>query len=387
MDFELPEHTRAIKALVKQLAEKYSFPMEARFLRGEVISDEERQAATQAAKEVGLWGLTLSTELGGANLSTLDNVVITEENTHTLFPIQFGGSAPFLPFLESCVGEQRERYLMPVIRGEKRTAFAQTEPSGGSDPGNQLQTRAVRDGDDWVINGSKVFCSGAGEADFVTVIAVTDTGRRQHGGISAFLVDRGTPGFNVVRKIPIMGASGPGPEISTWELYFEDCRVPAAQRLGDEGTGFRIAQRGISAARMNVGAQAVGIAERCYDMMTSYAKQRVLFGEPIAAKQSIQAMIVDSYIDIHTTRLVTREAAWKNDQGLDTRVECGLVKLVGSEMVGRVVDRAIQVHGGYGVTTELPLAHFYNRVRPMRIYDGPSEVQKFQVLARAILHR
>lgn len=264
-------------------------------------------------------------------------------------------------------------------------AFAQTEPSGGSDPGNQMQTRAVRDGDDWVINGSKVFITGAGEADFLVVMAVTDPTRRQHGGVTAFLVDKGTPGFNLVRRIPIMRASA-SEWVGPWELYFEDCRVPPSQILGTEGMGFRLAQRGLSAARMNIGAQCVGIADRCYEMMTNYAKQRVLFGEPIAAKQAVQSMIVDTYVDIHTTRLVTLDAAWKNDQGQDTRVECGLVKLLGSEMVARVVDRAIQIHGGYGVTTELPFSHWYNRIRPMRLYEGPTEVQKFQVVARALLH-
>lgn len=379
MDFELPEHTRAIKGLVRQLAEKYSYPMEARFLRGETISREEMHEASKAAEEVGLWGLSLSKEFGGAELSTVDNVVITEENDRTLFPIHFGGQAAFA---EAFNEEQRERYLMPVLRGEKRMAFAQTEPGGGSDPGNQMQTRAVRDGDDWVINGSKVFISGAGEADFLVVMAVSDPVRRQHGGVTAFLVDRGTPGYNLVRQIPIMMNW-----INPWELYFDNCRVPSSQILGEEGMGYRVAQRGLSTARMNIGAQCVGIADRCYEMMVGYAKQRVLFGEPIAAKQSIQSMIVDSYVDIHTTRLVTYDAAWKNDQGMDTRVEAGLVKLLGTEMATRVVDRAIQIHGGYGVTTELPFAHWYVRLRPMRLYEGPTEVQKYQVVARSLLHR
>ncbi len=386
MDFELPEHTKQIKALVRQLSERYSLPMEQRFLRGETISEDERKQVSKAAEELGLWGLSLPKELGGAELSTIDNVVITEENNRTLFPIQFGGTAMFL---DACKDEQREKYLMPVLRGEKRMAFAQTEPSGGSDPGNMMQTKAVKDGDDWLINGSKVFITGAMVADFIIVMAVTDTERRQHGGVTAFIVDRDTPGMQVIRQIPIMRASrqdewsGAGP----CEVAFDDCRVPASQILGEVGLGFRLAQRGLSTARMNIGAQCVGIADRCYEMMVSYSKERVLFGEPIAAKQAIQAMIVDSYVDIHTTRLVTYDAAWKNDQGRDTRVEAGLVKLLGSEMVAKVVDRAIQVHGGYGVTTELPFAHWYTRIRPMRLYEGPTEVQKFQVVARALLHR
>jgi acyl-CoA dehydrogenase len=384
MCFELPEETLAIKRLVRQLVERYAMPMERKFLRGEPPTPEEHAEATRAAKEAGLWGLSLPAEYGGAALSTLNNVVITEENSRCLVPIQFGGNASFLL---ACNEEQKQRYLFPVLRGEKRMAFAQTEPSGGSDPGGMMQTTAVRDGDNWVINGSKVFITRAGEADFTVVMAVTDKERRQHGGITAFLVDRDTPGFKVVRQIPVMRASHTDGFVGPWELLFEDCVVPASQVLGEVGMGFRLAQRGLTSARMNIGAQCVGIADRCLEMMTDYAKQRVLFGEPLAAKQGIQSMIVDSAVDVHATRLMTYDAACKNDRGQDTRVEAGMMKLLGSEMVGRVVDRAIQIHGAYGVTTELPFAHWYNRVRMMRIYEGASEVQKYQVVARALLHR
>jgi acyl-CoA dehydrogenase len=161
--------------------------------------------------------------------------------------------------------------------------------------------------------------------------------------------------------------------------------VPHSQVLGEVGGGFRLAQQMLSTQRMNIGAQCVGMADRCLEMMTAYAKQRVLFGEPIAAKQGIQNMIVDSAIDVHTTRLLTYDAAGKNDRGDDTRVEAGMLKLVGTEMAARVVDRAIQIHGGYGVTTELPFTHWANRVRMMRIFEGPSEVQRYQIVARALL--
>ncbi len=384
MDFELPEETQAIQRLVRQLVERYAMPLEAKFLRGESVTDEERDEMREAAREQGLWGLSLPKQYGGAALSTIDNVAIAEENNRCLVTIPFGGNAGFLL---ACEDEQVEKYLMPALRGEKRTFFAQTEPSGGSDPGNRMETTAVRDGDDWVINGSKIFITGAGEADFGVVMAVTDREKRQHGGITAFLVDRDTPGFKVVRQIPVMRASHADGFVGPWELLFEDCVVPHSQVLGEVGMGFRLAQQGLTSARMNIGAQAVGIASRCYEMMRDYAKGRVLFGEPIAAKQAVQGMIVDSWIDIHTTRLVVYDAAWKNDQGQDVRVEAGLVKLLGSEMVGRVVDRAIQIHGGYGVTTELPFAHWYNRVRSMRVYEGPTEVQKYQVIARALLRQ
>jgi acyl-CoA dehydrogenase len=384
MDLSLSDETLGVQRLVRQLVDRYAMPLEAKFLRGETIADEERDEMSAVAKEQGLWGLDLPEEYGGAALSTIDNVVITEENSRCLVSIPFGGRAGFLL---SCEGEQIEKYLMPVLRGEKRSFFAQTEPSGGSDPGNRMETTAVRDGDNWVINGSKIFITGAGEADFGLVIAITDKEKRQHGGVTAFLVDKGTPGFNVIRQIPVMRAAHNDGFVGPWELQFEDCVVPHSQVLGEVGMGFRLAQRGLTGARMNIGAQATGIASRCYDMMVDYAKERVLFGEPIAAKQSIQGMIVDSYIDIHTTRLVVYDAAWKNDQGEDVRVEAGLVKLLGSEMVARVVDRAIQVHGGYGVTTELPFAHWYNRIRSMRVYEGPTEVQKYQIVARALLHQ
>jgi alkylation response protein AidB-like acyl-CoA dehydrogenase len=384
MDFELPEHTREIKGLVRRLVEQYAMPLEQKFLRGERVTEEDQAGMTAAAKEVGLWGLNLPAEYGGAALSTLDNVVITEENSRCLVPIQFGGNAGFLL---ACNDEQKERYLYPVLRGEKRYAFAQTEPSGGSDPGGMMETVAVRDGDNWVINGSKIFITRAGEADFTIVMAVTDNQKRQHGGVTAFLVDRDTPGFRLIRQIPVMRAGGQDGFLGPWELHFEDCVVPASQVLGQVGIGFRLAQAGLSTARMNIGAQCVGIADRCLEMMIGYAKQRMLFGEPLAAKQSIQSMIVDSAVEVQSTRLLTYDAAWKNDQGKDTRVEAGMMKLLASEMVGRVVDRAIQIHGAYGVTTELPFSHWYTRVRMMRIYEGASEVQKYQVVARALLQR
>lgn len=382
MDFQLPEHTRAIKALVRRLATEHGIPLERKLLSGEHVTDEDQERLTKAAADVGLWGLNLSKEDGGAELSTLDNVVVTEENYRTLVPIEFGGD-PLI--LQACEGEQRKRFLEPVLRGERRIAFAQTEPSGGSDPGNQMRTTAVRDGDDWVLNGSKVFITDVDRASFIVVMAVTDTGKRQRGGVSAFIVEKGTPGFEVVRQIPVLRAAPHDIGYRQFELLFTDCRVPHAQLLGNAGEGFTLAQKFLGNVRLNMGTRGIGIADRCLDMMKTYAKQRVLFGEPLAEKQAIQSMIVDSWIDVHTSRLVAYEAATKNDAGLDIRMEAALVKLMGTEMVARVVDRAIQIHGGYGVTTELPFAFWYSRIRQMRIVDGPSEVHKYQVLGRALV--
>ncbi len=377
MEFDLPEETRALKALVRQLVETHQMPLEHKLLRGETITPADLVPGRAAAKKAGLWGLSLPKEYGGADLSTLDNVVIAEENERCLVPLAFGGRVP--GFLLRLNDRQKEKYFYPVLNGEKRYAFAQTEPSGGSDPGGQIRTTATRNADGWVINGTKVFISRVAIADFFIVVALTDRERRQHGGITLFLVDRDAPGVTIGRAIPMLGGR------TTHELFFDNVEVADDAVVGKPGSGFASAQRLLSKARMNIGAKAVGIAARCVEMMIAQAKSRVAFGEVLARKQAVQAMIVDSWVDVHQTRLVTYHAAWKNDRGEDTRVEAGMVKFLGSEMVGRVVDRAMQLHGAAGTALDSPLAHWHNEVRAMRIFEGPTEVQRYQVVARALL--
>lgn len=371
MDFELSEQTRALKELVRRLVDDYQMPLEQKLLRGERPTPEEARAGSRAAKDAGLWGLNTPKEYGGIELSTLDNVVVTEENNRCLVPLRLGGGAP--SFLFACTEEQKARYLYPVLEGSKSLAFAQTEPTGGSDPRGGTRTTATKKGDRWIIKGSKVFITGAETADFLVVVATTE------GGITLFLVDRDTPGLTISRRIPMLGG------FTTGELFFDAVEVPEDNVLGVVGGGFSSAQRTLSSARMNIGAQAVGIADRCVEMMIEHAKGRSAFGELLADKQAVQAMIVDSWVDVHQTRLVTYHAAWKNDRGEDTRVEAGLVKFLGSEMVGRVVDRAMQVHGAMGMSMDLPLAHWHSRVRMMRVYEGATEVQKYRVVARNLL--
>ena len=377
MEFDLPEETKALKALVRQLVETHQMPLEHKLLRGETITPADLVPGRAAAKKAGLWGLSLPKEYGGADLSTLDNVVIAEENERCLVPLAFGGRVP--GFLLRLNERQKEKYFYPVLNGEKRYAFAQTEPSGGSDPGGQIRTTATRNADGWVINGTKVFISRVAIADFFIVVALTDRERRQHGGITLFLVDRDAPGVTIGRAIPMLGGR------TTHELFFDNVEVADDAVVGKPGSGFASAQRLLSKARMNIGAKAVGIAARCVEMMIAQAKSRVAFGEVLARKQAVQAMIVDSWVDVHQTRLVTYHAAWKNDRGEDTRVEAGMVKFLGSEMVGRVVDRAMQLHGAAGTALDSPLAHWHNEVRAMRIFEGPTEVQRYQVVARALL--
>lgn len=374
---DLPEETVALRDLTLRIVSDHQMPLEKRILDGEELSEDDYAPGRDAARAAGLWGLTVPEEHGGAGLPVLDLMAVTETAAWSLAQLRFGGSLP--AGLLTADGEQRERYTEPILAGSKQYAFAQTEPGGGADPGGSIRTRAVRSGDDWVLNGNKVFISRVASADVVFVVAVTDGDKRQHGGISMFAVDKDNPGLIVSREITTLGG------MKVHELFFEDCRVPGYAVLGGEGTGFRQAQALLSNARMTVAATALGIATRALAMTIDYAKQRASFGGPLSEKQAVQGMIVDSWTEIHTARLALYNAARRTDAGHDTRVEAGMVKVLGTETVGRVLDRAIQVHGAAGVSLDNPLAHWYGLQRMSRIYEGPTEVHKYHVIARKLL--
>jgi acyl-CoA dehydrogenase len=371
------EQSVAIADLTRRLVQEYQMPLEARMLRGEKLTRRIDYAPGRAAaKAAGLWGLTAPPELGGIDLSVVDYMVAWEEIGKCLAWLDIGGSSP-LPNLYGLEGEQKRRYLDPILAGDIEIAFAQTEPGGGADPAGSVATTAVRDGSDWVINGSKIWISNFSAAELVFVVATTEKGKGA-AGISMLAVEKGNPAM-VARELPMLG------HWSTHQLIFDECRVPASALIGAEGTGFAGAQKSLSAARFEVGARALGVAQRCYDMMADYAKDRISFGGPLSEKQAIQEMIVDSWIEIQQSRLLLYRCAEKADQGLDTRVEASMVKMVLTEMVCKVIDRAIQIHGGAGCTYESPLAHFYDLQRMARIYEGPTEVHKYRVLARHLL--
>lgn len=376
--YEHNEDTVAIIELTRKLVEKHQRPLEQRVLRGERLSDQDFQAGTDAAKEHGLWGLTAPTDLGGAGISVVDYLAIIEEVSKCLVPLRFGGSCP-LPNLYALEGEQKARYLDPILEGSKRLCFAQSETNGASDPARGISTRAKRDGDDWVINGSKIWISNFDSADFVFVVARTDSDKSKGAaGISMLAVEQDNPGMTA-RETPMLGTH------MTHQLTFEDCRVEKLALMGNEGSGFAGAQKSLSAARFEVGARAVGQAQRCYEMMVEFAKERELFGGPLSEKQAIQGMIVDSWIEIQQHRLMLYNCAEKVDRGDDTRLEAALVKMTCTEMADRVIDRAVQIHGANGCTYESPLAHLYDAARLARIYEGPTEVHKYRVLARQLL--
>lgn len=374
---EFDEDTTAVVDLTRKLVQKHQMPLEEKKLRGLAVEPQDQVAGTAAAQAVGLWGLALPAEMGGADLPVARHLAVVEENYRCLVPLQFGGYVP--PFLVHAQGRQKERFLDPALQGKLRYAFAQTEPSGGADPGGAIQTRAVLRGDKWVIDGTKVFITGVALADVIFVVALTDQAKRQHGGISIFAVDKSNPGLKISREIRILDGS------VVHELIFDACEVPQEALLGQPGDGFKNAQLLLSLARFEVGARAMGVASRALEMMTAYAKQRVAFGSALSAKQGIQAMLVDSWMEIYQCRLMLYAGAKKADEGRDTRVDASLVKMQGTEVVGKVLDRAVQIFGGAGVSLDNPIAHWYRTMRPARIYEGPTEVHKYHVLARHIL--
>jgi acyl-CoA dehydrogenase len=273
--------------------------------------------------------------------------------------------------------EQKQRYLEPLMRGEVRSCFAMTEPApgAGSDP-TMLRTKAQRHGDGWVLDGHKWFTSGARGAAFAIVAAVTDATVNPRKGTTLFLVDAGTPGFQVGRAIPTMGGGGPGGHC---EVLLSACRVPDSQVLGRVGEGFALMQARLGPARLTHCMRWLGAAHRAMDVAKTYVSRREAFGKHLNEHQAVQWMLADSVIDLHASRLLVLEAAWKLDRGDQARQETSMCKVFVAEAVSRVIDRCIQVCGALGYSRDLPLERFYRDVRAFRIYDGPSEVHRMVV--------
>jgi acyl-CoA dehydrogenase len=339
---------------------------------------EERRRLRARSADLGFWTVHMPESVGGGGLSYLGQVLLHEEVYRTgLVLAAFESILPVVsgpaPIHVDCTPDQRTRYLDPLMRGGAVTCFALTEPGAGSDA-TGIETRAERSGTDWVINGRKHFITGGDVADFALVFAVTDRDKRAKGGITAIFVDRGTPGFTATRIQRTMS-----PWQNPSELAFEDCAVPEENVLGQVGYGFYSAIRGINGARLQIAASALGVAQQLLDRSLEYAKTRRAFGQPIGKNQYVQGMLVDSYAELEQARLLVYRCAREIDDGADGRREGALAKLVATEMVGRVADRAIQVHGGNGFMTELGLEAWARDVRAMRLYEGTSEILRTNV--------
>ncbi len=342
-------------------------------LREEVLKLRKRSA------ELGFYGIHMPEEVGGGGLSYLGQVLLHEEGARTgsilaqieaILPVISGPT----PIYMGCTDAQREKYLYPLMAADKLTCFALTEPGAGSDA-TRIQTKAVKGEDGtWVINGRKHFITGGAGADFALVFAVTDPQKRAKGGITAFFIDADTPGYSVTRVQRTMS-----PYQNPVEMTFEDVRVDDGQILGSEGFGFYSAVRGINGARLQIAARALGLAQHLLDRSLAYAKDRVAFGQRIGSNQFVQGMLVDSYAELKQARLLVYQCAQEIDEGADGRRQAALAKLAATEMVGRVADRAIQVHGGNGFMTELGIEAWYRDVRAMRLYEGTSEILRSNI--------
>jgi alkylation response protein AidB-like acyl-CoA dehydrogenase len=344
-----------------------------------VFQPEVAKRIEKISRDTGLWYLMVPEEHGGLGLPMLAQVAILEQLYYSPIMLPLANVANIL---YECKGDQVERFLTPVIEGEKVTAFAQTEPDAGSDPGGMMQTRAVRKGAGWVINGTKMWISNANECDFLMVQAVTDPEKRQRGGITMFLVDRSNPGLRV--EVP---------GIRTWlsteakqhVVHFDDVYVPDEDVLGEVGKGFSLGQKWLTIHdRLLRGPYALGKMQRSLDMSVAWAKQRVTFGKPLSERQAIQWHLVDMHIDIQALRSMSYEMAARADSGEDVRAEAALVKLCSSEWGARCVDHAIQVHGAMGESLDLPLTLFYRVLRHTQIGGGASEIQRI-LIARKLL--
>jgi acyl-CoA dehydrogenase len=384
MKFELDEEHRMLADLVQRFVRDELMPLEGAVLereangQGAYLTAEERQKLDKVSKDLGLWSLDAPEDAGGMGMPHVALVAVNEALGSTVATYTLPPDSPNLRMLMTSVNEQqRKAYLEPYARGETISAIGISEPGAGADPAGMI-TRAVRDGDDWIINGRKIWITRAAEADFTILMAITDKEKKARGGMSAFLVDRDTPGFNVLRRIPMLGGE------FTYEVTLEDCRVPGWKLLGEEGQGFGPMQVRLGTRRMEMAAWCIGAAQRALDMMREYAPQRKTFGHKLSERQSIQWWVADGAAKIHAARLMAYDCAWKIDQGRDVRSEISMIKFYATEMAQEIIDNAMQCFGAMGMTKEMPLHLFAGRIRNMRIYDGPSEVHRM-VVARNLM--
>ena len=395
MDFTPSPRVEELKQRIVAFLDEHVYPIEMDILRDDhlvktgVPYPPRLAAIRKKAKAEGLWNLFLPGK-HGAGLTNWEYGILCEIMGRSLVaPAVFNCSAPDTGNVEILeefgTPEQQKRWLDPLLAGDIRSCFSMTEPEvAGSDP-TLIRTRAVKDGDHWVINGHKWFTSGAVGASIAIVMTVSDPDAAPHLRATMILVPTDTKGFNLVRPVSVMGHAGGGGHC---EIRYEDCRVPITSTLGPEGGGFMIAQARLGPGRIHHCMRAIGAAERALDMMCQRANTRVAFGEPLAKKQFVQDMIATSRMEVDQARLMTLYAAWKMDTvgKREARQAISMIKVVAANVAMQVLDRAIQVHGALGVSDDTPLAGLWRVLRMLRLADGPDEVHKM-VIARRELGR
>lgn len=390
MDFSIPKHVQDITHRVRQFVDAEVIPVETQLLQsGEELSVETLQELRSKAKVAGLWAPTMPKEWGGMGLNIQEIVPVFEAAGRSLLgPLAIHCAAPDegnMHLLHTWADEaQTERYLVPLAKGEIFSGFSMTEPppGAGSDP-RMIQTSAVKDGDDWVINGHKWFTSNGEVADFLIIMAVTDPDVHPYKGCTQFLAPIDTEGIHIVRDVPTMGPKDFGGHV---EIRYENLRVPDSAILGGEGNGFMLAQSRLGPARLTHCMRWTGIAQRALEIATQYAAKREAFGSALTGHQAIQWMLADSEMELEMGRLLIHQAAWMLAQGEQTRVETSIAKAQVAEIVNRVLDRCVQICGGTGVSYDLPIGMWYEKARAFRIYDGASEVHRM-VVARNVIKK
>jgi len=376
MDFDIPGDLEPVLDLVRTFRKRELDPIERDFLLKGELGSEGKLRLEAKAREYGLWALEVPVEQGGAGLSLLAIALINAEVCQNAIPVHFGGSPE--PMLREATPDQRRRYYDTVLAGERHSCYAFTEPDAGSDV-QGIKTRAIRDGDGWVLNGTKVYITNADTADHAYVFAVTDPEKRAKGGITCFIIDYDTPGFRVGSRIRTMG-DGRDP----YELILEDCRVGDEQVLGEVGHAFTMGDRQLTHGRVVLAAMCLGLAERSIAVATEWAKQRKAFGRTIGEFQAIQWYLADSLVELEAAKMLVYKAATLYDQGKPVRTEAHIAKLYAAEMAQRVTDRCLQVLGGLGYTLETPIQSMWRHARVKRIGHGTTEIHRWMI-ARSML--
>jgi acyl-CoA dehydrogenase len=382
MDFSLSDEQRMIVETTRSFVENELYPHEAEVERTGVLRRELMEELKAKAIAAGLYAANMPAEVGGAGLDTLTWVLYEKELGRANYALHWTCVGRPSNILMACVGEQRECYLLPSVRGERADCLAMSEPGAGSDV-RGMKTSAVNQGGDWVINGVKHFISHADVADFVILFAASgeeDTPKGKKKLITAFLVDKGTPGFTVREGYRNVSHRGYNNSI----LEFDNCRLPASQVLGEVHKGFEVANTWLGATRLQVAATCLGRAERALDQALRWAAERQQFGQKIGKFQGVSFKLADMAMELKAAELLTLEAAWKYDQGIVTDQDMAMAKLKASEMLAMVADEAIQIHGGMGLMDDLPLERIWRDARVERIWEGTSEIQR-HIISRALL--
>jgi acyl-CoA dehydrogenase len=370
VDFAIPDDVKMLQSTVREYVRDRLAPLTMQVEH----DDEVPPDIIQEMKDLGLFSIPFPEEYGGGGFGELGYCVAMEEfgAVNAAYSNIIGGHCSLSGSAIAWGGSEdlKQRYLPSMSSGEKLGAFALTEPNAGSDAAH-IQTTARREGEQYFLNGSKLWVSNGPMANLYTVFAVTDK-EKGSKGVTAFVVDRESPGLTVGKVDEKMGLRGS----KTSEIFFEECCVPAKNVIGEEGRGFKVAMQTLDGGRIALGASCVGQAQTALTMSVQWSRQRVQFGRPISSNQAIQWMLADSEVEIHAGRMMTYHAAWKIDSGQRASHEAAMVKVYCSEMLDRVVDRAVQVHGGMGYMKDFDIERMYRDARIVRIYEGTSEIQR-----------